>query len=143
MRFATARLGLPVGSARLLLRRLRSLPDREIASRRSLPRTCLGGSLGGPSRSHRSRELLTTFRREIEFSLLFLGDGCFFLRLPVLLEILLLSWACCCGRRQREPSSSSSPLRCLLSLRPQVSLSVWQVSSALPAAESRDDESSF
>src|SRR5205085_929345 len=34
---------------RLILRRLRSLPKREIASRRSLWRCCLGGSLGGPS----------------------------------------------------------------------------------------------
>src|SRR6266487_6860681 len=60
----------------LLLRRLRRLPKREIASRRRLWRSRLGGSLGGPARSHRSRELLATFWREIEFPLLFLEGRC-------------------------------------------------------------------
>src|SRR5436305_14631908 len=63
---------------RLVLRRLRSLPKREIASRRSLWRCCLGGSLGGPSRLHRGRELRTTFWRAVAVPLhLLRGHGSF------------------------------------------------------------------
>src|SRR5437660_8546715 len=60
------------------LRRYRGFPDREIAISRSVGRSRLGGSFGGPSRPHGRRELLTTFRREIEFPLLFLGGACSF-----------------------------------------------------------------
>jgi len=76
--------------------------DREIVTDRTVWRSRLGSSFSGPSRSHRSRKLLTTFWREIKFPLRFLRGGSlcacrFCLRFCCCVAVLFASGGCFSG----------------------------------------------